>query len=99
MQKLMTKELERKIPALYTQESEKDPMVYAHYFSCINGWDWYLTEYDPASGEAFGFVEGFASEWGYFSIPEFEQLNRAKLIAFVERDAWFTPKPFSKIRR
>lgn len=44
----------------------------------MTGWDWYLTEFDPRTGEAFGLVRGFETEWGYFSIREMERVNREK---------------------
>ena len=42
--KLMTEELKRLIPGSNSQEQSEDPIVYAHYFSCRNGWDWWVTE-------------------------------------------------------
>ena len=59
----------------------------------------YVTEYDPATGEAFGLVEGFADEWGYFSICEMEALNRSRCFNVVERDVLFEPAPVSRVRR
>lgn len=61
----------------------------------------YATEHedDPATGEAFGLVEGFADEWGYFSIREMEALNRSYGFNVVERDVLFEPAPVSKVRR
>ena len=64
MQKLMTGEIAKGLPRPYEQDGAEDPMVYVHYFSCVSGWDWWLAEYDPATGEAFGLVRGFATEWG-----------------------------------
>ena len=51
MQALMTEELAEGLPPLYATEGEGDPVALVHYFSCLNGWDWYLTEYDPETGE------------------------------------------------
>lgn len=59
----------------------------------------YATEYDPATGETFGLIEGLADEWGYFSIPEFEALNRAKGFGVIERDEHFEPAPVREVRR
>lgn len=53
-----------------------DPIVHVHYFSCVAERDWYLTEFDPRTGEAFGLVRGFETEWGYFSIREMESEPR-----------------------
>ena len=57
MQQLMTEEIAKTVPRLYEQDGAEDPTVYAHYFSCVNGWDWWLLEFD-GTDEAFGLVEG-----------------------------------------
>ena len=72
MQELMTEEIAKGLPALYKQDGAEDPTVFVHYFLCVSGWNWWVTEYDPETGEAFGLVRGVAEEWGYFSIPEME---------------------------
>lgn len=59
MQELMPKGVAATVPPLYATEEEADPVARVKLFSCINGWTWYVTEYDPATGEAFGLVEGF----------------------------------------
>lgn len=66
-------------------------------FSCLNGWDWYIAELDRESGEAFGLVKGFETEWGYFSIPEMENLNRSKGFEVIERDEHFAPAPMGRV--
>lgn len=91
MQELMTEELAVGLPALYVTEGEGDPVTLVHYFSCVSGWDWYLTEYDPETGEAFGLVRGFETEWGYFSLCEMEELNHSRGLNVVERDEHFEP--------
>ena len=96
MQQLMTKEIAGGLPGLYEQDGASDPIAYVHYFSCLSGWDWWLTEYDPATGEAFGLVRGFEKEWGYFSVREMERLNREKGFEAIERDEHFAPAPASE---
>lgn len=61
MQQLMTEEIAKTVPRLYGQDGAEDPTVYAHYFSCVNGWDWWLLEFD-GTDEAFGLVEGYDDE-------------------------------------
>lgn len=97
MQKLMTGEIAKGLPRLYERDGAEDPMVYVHYFSCVSGWDWWLTEYDPATGEAFGLVRRFATEWGYFSVAEMEGLNRSREFAVVECDERFESIPMSGV--
>lgn len=48
--------------------------------------------------EAFGLVEGYDDELGYFSIKEMEELNRQMGFAAIERDEHFEPKPLSAVR-
>ena len=91
MQELMTEELAKGLPPLYATEGEGDPVALVHYFSCLSGWDWWLTEYDPATGEAFGLVRGLEAEWGYFSVREMEELNRSHGLNVIERDELFEP--------
>ena len=91
MQALMTEELAKGLPPLCATEGERDPVALVHYFSPLNGWDWYLTEYDAGTGEAFGLVRGFETEWGYFSVREMEELNRSRGFNAVERDERFEP--------
>lgn len=98
MQRLITNEVAKTIPALYAQEGADDPIVWVHLFSCFNGWDWYITGYDPATGEAFGLVCGFEKDWGYISIPELEGVNRAKRLNVIERDEGFAPVPVSGLK-
>jgi hypothetical protein len=96
-----TKAVTDKIPALYGTEStsSEDKIVYAHYFSA--GGDWWLTELDQESGEAYGytklaqFPEG--AEWGYVDLHELEQVNAHHGLVIVERDMDWTPTPFSQI--
>ena len=68
MQALMTEELSRGLPPLQGLGGENDPVAYVHYFSQLNGWDWYLVAYDAETDEAYGLVCGAEAEWGFFSI-------------------------------
>ena len=96
MQELVTSEIEERTPALYETEEVDEPIAQAHFFSCANGWDWYMTELDPETGEAFGLVKGCETEWGYFSIREMEALNRERGFSLIERDSAFVPQPASR---
>ena len=97
MQELMPKGVAATVPPLYATEDEDDPVARVKLFS--RAWTWYVTEYDPATGEALGIVEGFADEWGYFDVRDLEALNRAKGYNVVERDEHFEPAPMSRVRR
>ena len=47
---LLPKEIREQLPLLYSQEHEKDPMVYVKFFHPNSHWTWYATEFDPDSG-------------------------------------------------
>ena len=101
MQKLITKEIERKTPRLYETDGQGNQAIaYAHFFSCyggLAGWDWYMTEYDPETGEAFGLVNGFCSELGYFSLEDFKRMNEKAGREIIERDTTFEPCELAKV--
>lgn len=98
MQKLMTKAIERTTPRLYGTDGQyMEATATAHYFSTRNGWEWFMTEYEPETGEAFGLVLGFCSELGYFSIRELERTNEIYGAGTIERDTHFKPCKLSEI--
>lgn len=93
---LLTDELRETIPALYSQENEKDPTIVAKFFTPDSSFTWYVLEFD---GEDlfFGYVEGLYPELGYFSISELESV-RGPLGLPVERDEWYVPAKLSSVR-
>ena len=97
---LLTPELRAQLPLLYTQETEKDPIVHIKFFTPDSKWTWYVTEGEEEDGDVrfFGFVIGFENEWGYFMLSELEAA-RGPLGLAIERDQHFAPRPFSEIRR
>jgi len=96
--KLLTDELRAKLPALYSQEGEANPIVYAKFFLPGTGWTWYVTEGSPHEDDYlfFGFVIGLESEWGYFLLSELETV-RTNLGLAVERDLSFTEGPLTDV--
>jgi hypothetical protein len=103
--KLLTKEIQQSLPALYSQENEKDPIVHVKYFDPTGSWTWYATEggeREDGDFEFFGLVIGFESEFGYFTL---NQLKTAKqgltgLKALpIERDIYFKPCRLSQVKK
>jgi hypothetical protein len=45
-------------------------MLHLHYFA--GGCDWWIIEYDPATGDAFGYawLGNTCAEWGHLDLPE-----------------------------
>jgi Protein of unknown function (DUF2958) len=108
--KLLTKDLLKKLPALYSQEGNSDPMVVCKFFLPDAGWTWYAIEgslvdangyYDTDKEKVdivfFGLVAGFEAELGYFSLSELTSI-RGKLGLHVERDRYFQPTKLSAIK-
>lgn len=95
--KLITKEIAKKIPALYATEnlSDEEKMVWVKLFTPDAQWTWYIVEYDP-SGLCFGIVDGLEKEIGYFDLRELETL-RGPLGLRIERDLHFKPTPMKEI--
>ena len=93
---LLPKEIEMVIPKLYTQEQVDDPIVYLKFFDPSGSWTWFATEGERQSDGDFlffGRVDGFESEFGYFSLRELESV-RGRLGLGIERDL---NQPFSSI--
>ena len=93
--KLITKELEKILPPLYSQDGKKEKIVYTKLFCPWNNWTWYVLEYSPEEKLCFGYVVGHDSEYGYFSIPELESINYRGL--GIERDLNFQPCRLSEL--
>ncbi len=86
---LLTKELRGKIPPLYSQDKNPDPLIICKFFTPDSSWTWYVIEFD-GKDTFFGLVDWFEKELGYFSLSELESI-RGKLGLPVERDLYFKP--------
>ncbi len=87
---LMTKELERNLPPLYSTENKEpqDVKIIAKFFCPWNHWTWYATEYDPETEIFFGFVRGDFDEFGKFSLNEMQSV-KGPFGLTIERDLHF----------
>lgn len=95
--KLITEELRKELPALYTKENEKDPMVVCKFFTPWSNWTWYAIEFDGRD-TFFGFVVGHESELGYFSLSELQELKGPMGLS-IERYMYFQPCKLSEIKK
>jgi hypothetical protein len=95
---LLPAEVRARLPKLYEQEKNSDPIVHVKYFTPDSGWTWYATEGEEDEGEFrfFGFVIGHFSEWGYFLLSELKSA-RGPLGLAIERDLYFEPAPISEV--
>ena len=92
--KFLTKEVLAALPPLYANEEKanEETLVPLKLFNPVGAQTWYVTEYDPESGNAFGYATGIGfDELGYISIPELEA-TRLPLGLRIERDLYWDPK-------
>ncbi|MEP7167729.1 MAG: DUF2958 domain-containing protein [Candidatus Woesebacteria bacterium] len=94
---LLTQELKKQFPAIYSTEESEDPLVMCRYFLPMTKWEWFVTEFDGTS-EFFGYVVGQYTELGYFTLNDL-RTARGPFGFQVERDCSFTPAPLSKIKQ
>lgn len=95
---LLTKAIEKKLPALYATEDMEldDKVAQVKFFTPDSNWTWYGIEYDPSRRLFFGWVVGPTKEYGSFSLDELESIH-GPLGLPVERDKWFDPSPMSEV--
>jgi hypothetical protein len=87
----------RGAPPIYSQDGEgKKATAYVRIFDPCGSWSWYITEFSPETGEAFGLVKGFETELGYFSLEELSEV-RGKMGIGLEIDVHFLPIPLDQI--
>ena len=94
---LMTKELEKIIPKMYSDEDTKleDKIVYAKFFTPDSNWTWFILEFD-GEDTLFAMVHGLEKELGNVSLSELKSV-RGPLGLKIERDLHFIPKKYSDI--
>lgn len=93
---LLTKEVLKKLPPLYSQEEKGlDAVAVVKFFTPDSNWTWYATEFD---GEDlfFGLVDGFEKEIGYFRLSELKSVKGALGLP-IERDMYFKPKSLKEL--
>lgn len=94
--KLITKEIEKSIPGLYSTADipTEDKTVAVKYFCPWSHWTWYVVEGQKEGDDwlFFGLVVGLETEWGYFRLSELESI-KGPIGLGIERDLYFgTPK-------
>jgi exonuclease III len=103
--KLLTEEIRKQLPPLYSQDSLGGKAVaYVKFFTPDSNWTWWATEGGPVKNDDgeeidfhfFGLVEGFEKELGYFSLSELETA-RGPMGLPIERDLYWQPKTLEEI--
>jgi hypothetical protein len=96
--KLLTKEIRKRLPPLYSQDNKGlDPVAHVKFFTPDASWTWYAAEFD-GDDTFFGLVDGFEKELGYFSLSELQSV-RGRLGLPVERDLYFKPTPLKELMK
>ena len=96
--KLMTKEIEQKLPRLYETEDNPNRTAVVKFFTPWSNRTWYISEYDPETGEMFGLVNGFELEYGYSTIAELESVQGPGGLK-IERDLYWKSMTFEAIEQ
>ncbi|GAH40103.1 unnamed protein product, partial [marine sediment metagenome] len=73
--KLLTEEIRKKLPPLYSQDGKGgEAVAWVKYFTPSSSWTWYGVEFD-GKDTFFGLVDGHCKELGYFNLSELESVN------------------------
>lgn len=97
--RLLTKEIEKILPAYGSQEGKgADMIAYVKFFAPWNSWTWYVMEYDKKNKIFFGLVKGFEVEYGDFSLIELKSFTGPFGLR-VERDVFFKPKTARELEK
>ncbi len=101
--KLMTKAIENKLPKLYSQENEKDPICKLKFFTPDSSFTWFITEGEKEDNGDWRFFGKVVShlcpegELGYTMLSQITSI-RGSLGLPVERDMYFSEKPLSECK-
>jgi len=88
-QKLLTKAILKKLPALgANEEIGLDAPIIVKFFNPYGIGTWYATEFD-GEDTFFGLVDLHEKELGYFSLSELAGLRVPPLRLPLERDKWW----------
>lgn len=92
---LVPQAVRERLPPLYSQEDEDDPLLICKFFTPDSGWTWYAYEFD-GDDLFFGWVVGLEKELGYFRLSELLSI-RGPFGLPIERDLHFVPTKLSVV--
>lgn len=99
MGNLIPKDLLNQIPDLYDTERAINPICHIKLFTPTSIFTWFIIEISKEDMDScYGFVKGFESELGYFSLSELESIKGALGLG-VERDIFFKPTALEIVRK
>lgn len=100
---LLTQEIKKILPKLYSQEQIEDPMVVFKLFTPDSSFTWFILEGSPQPDDDWMFFAKVTShlcpegELGYVMLSELEQVKGALGLS-VERDLYFKSTPLSQCK-
>jgi len=100
---LLTKEIEKPLPPLYSQDEVADPICNLKFFTPDAGWTWYILEGgEQEDGDWLFFAKVVSpivpeGELGYVLLSQLKQVKGALGLS-VERDLWWKAKPLSQCK-
>lgn len=99
MGNLIPKNLLENIPDLYETERAINPICQIKLFTPDAQWTWYIIEFSKEDkSTCYGYIKGFESELGYFSLEELKSIKGPLGLA-IERDISFKPTALAIIRK
>lgn len=89
----------RGTPPLYTQDGKgMKTTVFVKLFNPAGAGSWFITEWNPETNEAFGYVTGMGNdEWGYIPLEEIA-FTPGRINIGIEIDTDFHPLPLNKAK-
>ena len=86
------------VPLIHGTTEAEDPVARVKIFDPCGSWTWYVQEFDPETNEAFGLVDGFEKELGYFDLSEMSEVAGPLKIG-LEVDVRFEPMPIKELNK
>ena len=94
---------ERQIPALYELDGKphEEIQVKIKFHDLFGSWEWYGWEAEVSENDVlfFGYVKGFETEMGYFSLSEMISVNRNNSIPRIVIDTEFEPITLEELKQ
>ena len=99
---LLTEEIKKQLPKLYSQEQVADPICILKFFTPDSSWTWFIIEGSAESDDWIFFAKVVNhicpdGELAYVMLSELEQVKGALGLG-VERDLYWKPKPLSQCK-
>lgn len=101
--KLLTQEIRKKLPTLYSQDDVADPICHLKIFTPDSSFTWYISEGEKQEDGDWMFFAKVIShicpdgELGYVLLSQLKTV-RGGLGLPVERDLYFSPKSLSQCK-